>query len=87
MPSLLGTPNEALQPAVRALVELLDEGCDSVRAGALIAATPGLLDAAQRHRVAPLVYDRWTAELEAALDAAGAEHWRQVFLWLMSLCH
>jgi hypothetical protein len=87
MPSILGTPNEALSPELGALVTLVRPECTAERAVSLIRDTPGLFDAARRHQMVPLVYDRWAGELEAVLRAGEFEHWRQGFLWLLSLCH
>lgn len=87
MQSILGTPNHALDPTLGALVALLAEDCGPTQAAALIAGTPGLLEAAGRHRVLPLVYDRWGATLSAALTPEASEAWRQSFLWHLPLCH
>jgi hypothetical protein len=69
------------------LVTLVRPECTAEHAAELIAATPGLLDAAQRHAMVALIFDRWAAELEAGLAAAEFDRWRQAFLWLVSLCH
>lgn len=87
MQSILGTPNHALAGPLGALVELLAPGCDSDRAARIIAQTPDLLDAARRHRVIPLLYDRWDEQFARTLSPAGHDAWRQAFLWHMPLCH